>query len=211
MSRTGPILAEMREQEREARKNLIIDAAVRLFAKSPYHQVGMREIAAEAGLSAASIYRYFGDRDELFVEALLREIAGLSDQIEKFLGQDLEVQLAAVAEHYVAYMLDHQAFFQMMTHFMVQGGISKRALARFNEIERTVIDRFEAVFLRIGAQNGPRLKGHAFFAALNGILITYSNYPGRKPAEIRQHMLRLATLIADTFRQNILSKPDHPA
>jgi AcrR family transcriptional regulator len=201
----------MREQEREARKNIIIDAAVRLFAKIPYYQVGMREIAAEAGLSAASIYRYFSDRDELFVEALLRETGGLSGRIEDILAEGLEVQLENMAEHYVAYMLDHQAFFQMMTHFMVQGGISEKALSRFNEIERTVIDRFESVFLRIGARKNPRLRGHAFFAALNGILITYSNYPGRKPEEVRQHMLRLAAITADTFRLSVLHGTDTPA
>ena len=208
MNRTRPILAEMREQEREARKNIIIDAAVRLFANTPYNQVGMREIAAEAGLSAASIYRYFGDRDELFVEALFRESSGLAGDVENILGQDAVAQLETMAEGYVTYMLDHQAFFQMMTHFMFQSGISERALDRFNEIERTVIDRFESVFLQIGASKNPRLRGHAFFAALNGILITYSNYPGRKPEEVRQHILRLAALTAETFRQSVLSSKD---
>ena len=73
MTTSKSTLAKLRDEERETRKDLIVDAAVRLFAAKSYHRVGMREIAAEAGMSPATIYRYFSDRDELFVEALLRE------------------------------------------------------------------------------------------------------------------------------------------
>jgi len=52
-------LTKLRERERQARRNLIIDAAIKLFAAKPFKQVGMRDIAAEAGLSPASIYRIF--------------------------------------------------------------------------------------------------------------------------------------------------------
>ena len=55
----------LREDERETRKSIILDSAVRLFNEKIFHQVGMRDIAAEAGISAATIYRYFPSRDDI--------------------------------------------------------------------------------------------------------------------------------------------------
>ncbi|MHB8205535.1 MAG: helix-turn-helix domain-containing protein, partial [Desulfomonilaceae bacterium] len=63
MNQKKAVLTRMRENEREVRKNLIIDASMLLFSKTPFDKVGMRDIAAEAGLSPASIYRYFSNRD----------------------------------------------------------------------------------------------------------------------------------------------------
>jgi len=39
-------LKKLKEEEREVRRNLIIDAAIRLFGRKPFNQVGMREIAS---------------------------------------------------------------------------------------------------------------------------------------------------------------------
>jgi AcrR family transcriptional regulator len=68
---------KLREDEREVRKALIIGAAMKLFEEKSFHEIGMRDIAAEAGVSAASIYRYFPSRDDLFVEALIQDINSL--------------------------------------------------------------------------------------------------------------------------------------
>ena len=199
---SGSRLEKMREEEREARKTISVEAAVRLFGARPYHQVGMREIAAEAGLSPASIYRYFSDRDDLFVEALLRESRAIVEGFQGRAAQDPPAGLRPIAGHFVECLLERGAFFQMMTHFMVDGGISPEAVGRFNAIERGFVDFFEQAFQDLGIRENARLRAHAFFAALNGVLITFWSYPGRRPEETRRHMLRLAGLIAETFEKD---------
>ena len=42
-------LSQMKTREREDRKNMIIDAAERVFSNKPFNKVSMREIAEEAG------------------------------------------------------------------------------------------------------------------------------------------------------------------
>ncbi|MFH1135101.1 MAG: TetR/AcrR family transcriptional regulator [Pseudomonadota bacterium] len=203
MSTAKTTLEKMRADERVARKDLIVDAAIRLFAQTPYHQVGMREIAAEAGLSAASIYRYFSDRDDLFVEALLRETNSFVREFEAQQSRDGAIPLEKLAGGFIAFLLENGAFFQMMSHFMVDGGINPDAVESFNRIERRFLDHFEETFRRLGAQENVRLTAHAFFACLNGILITFWNYPGRGREETSRHMLRLATLVAGAFEKTI--------
>jgi AcrR family transcriptional regulator len=203
MNRNVSTLKRLREEEREARRNLIIDAAIRLFARMPFSQVGVRDIAAEAGLSAASIYRYFENRDELFVEALLREIKAIEESFELSQDDTTTLTIEKVAETFVQYLLDHDGFFQMMAHFMINGGIREKSLERFNAAERKLLDIVEQVFIRMGASGNVRVITHAFFASLNGILITFHNYPGRNPEETRKHARRLAGIIADMFRKGI--------
>lgn len=194
-------LKKLRESERQARRNLIIDAAIKLFATKPFKQVGMRDIAAEAGLSPASIYRYFSDRDALFVEALCRESQAIGARIEEIAQEGANQPVEHVAINYVDYLMEHDSFFQMMTHFMIDGGISEEALELFNSTERNLLEAFDELFRKTGARGNVRLISHAFFAALNGILITFRNYPGRKKEESRRHIQRLARIMAEIFRE----------
>lgn len=201
----GSALQRLREQEREARRNLILDAAVGLFAQRPHREVGMRDIAAAADMSAASLYRYFTDRDQLFVEALYRESVAISQGLRQLLAEGAdESRLEDLAAGFVERLLGHDNFFQMMAHFMIHGGMSAEAIERFNQTERLMLDVFEDAFRQMGSPGNLRLLAHAFFASLSGILITFRNYPGRKPEETRRHMTRLAALLAQIFRQGTM-------
>jgi AcrR family transcriptional regulator len=48
-----------------ARRQQIIDAAYRCFARNGFHQTTMREIYEEARLSPGAIYHYFDSKDEI--------------------------------------------------------------------------------------------------------------------------------------------------
>jgi len=202
MSDTKNTLEKMRQEEREARRNLILDAAVRLFSSMPFRQVGMRDIAAEAGMSAASLYRYFADRDDLFIEAFMRESQMIAAEFDRYMADNhnLGDPLVGVAKVLAHYLIDNESFFRMMTYFMVGGQINPEALERFNQTERHLLNVFEDAFKSAGVTENLRLLSHAMFAAINGIVITFRNYPGRDLDEARRHILRLSDLAAETFR-----------
>ena len=141
----------MRDLEREARRSIILDAAIVLFARKSFKQVSMRDIANQAGMSPASIYCYFKDQDHLFVEALFREATAIAANLSQRIESGQKVGLEEIAVNFVEYLLDHEALFRMMTHFMVDGGISQEALACFNETERRLLDAFEERFAKYGA------------------------------------------------------------
>jgi AcrR family transcriptional regulator len=61
----GPI-----SKNRNATEAKILEAARRLFAHDSYDNVGIRDIASEAGVDSALIGRYFGSKEGLFLEAL---------------------------------------------------------------------------------------------------------------------------------------------
>lgn len=66
----------------------ILDAAAKLFAERGVSAVGMAEVAAAAGCSRATLYRYFADRHELHVAFVHREA--------RRIGRDVETEVAPV-------------------------------------------------------------------------------------------------------------------
>jgi TetR/AcrR family fatty acid metabolism transcriptional regulator len=53
----------------------ILEAASRLFGRRRFHEVRMEDIAAEAEVGKGTLYRYFADKEELYL-ALLGRAAG---------------------------------------------------------------------------------------------------------------------------------------
>jgi AcrR family transcriptional regulator len=198
---------KLRQDEREVRKHLIISAAMTLFEERSFHEIGMRDIAAEAGVSAASIYRYFPSRDDLFVEALIQDI----NKIEKELEQRVEAggTLDELAIAVVDYLIDNESTFQMMCHFMIRGEVNERALKKFNAVQRYFLNMFDEAVTRAEGAESIKFFTHAFFASLAGVVLTFRNYPGRSKEERRAYMHRLALLIikeGNELGEDVLNK-----
>lgn len=64
----------VRKRDAEATQAAILEAAKIHFAKSGYEGAFLRDIAADAGVDAALINRYFGGKDGLFAAALKHSI-----------------------------------------------------------------------------------------------------------------------------------------
>jgi AcrR family transcriptional regulator len=62
-------------------RNLLLDAAVRVFSRKGAGGAALHEIAAEAGLSNGSFYNYFRTREELVAAASLRLAESLFAEI----------------------------------------------------------------------------------------------------------------------------------
>ncbi len=192
----------MRADERQARRRLIIEAAINLFGQKPFNEIGMRDIASQAGVSAASIYRYFPGRDDLLVEALIHEINKIVHEFEERLTRE-NVSIEVFSEYVIDYLIDNEATFQMMSYLMVKGQMSPGALEKFNRVQRKFLDGFDNVLKHAGILDNLRLFSQAFFASLAGVAMTYRNYPGRSKEEIRKHMQRLGLIIAQLFKRGL--------
>jgi AcrR family transcriptional regulator len=70
-------LPARRPRNAEATRAAITQSATRLFARDGYEQVGVRDIAADAGVDPALVNRYFGSKEGLFV-AVLESLVGPS-------------------------------------------------------------------------------------------------------------------------------------
>jgi AcrR family transcriptional regulator len=189
---------KLREEERETRKSLIIDAAMDLFGQKDFHKIGMRDIAKRAGISAAAIYRYFPSRDDVFVEALGRHMKEVEAMFERNLEEG-RTSLEELAMGSVNYLLENEAVFQMMGHFMVTGQIQPKALDRYNAMQRHFLDILERVNDQTDIGDHNRMVTHAIYASVTGVVMAFKNYPGRPPEEIKRHIYRLVRIVSSVF------------
>src|SRR6186997_1742538 len=68
---TGPPPA--RRRNAAATRRAILTSARRAFARAGYDGAGLREIAADAGVTAMMVNRYFGSKEQLFA-AVIAEV-----------------------------------------------------------------------------------------------------------------------------------------
>ena len=92
-----------REQTREA----IVSAALRLFAERGYVGVRVEDIARESGVSRATFYKHFAERDEILGELFGRLLA-TGDRIEAS-GDGAEARVLSLLDQIAAQMLEQEA------------------------------------------------------------------------------------------------------
>jgi AcrR family transcriptional regulator len=60
----------VRKRDSAATRAALLDAAAKLFAERGYDRTTVRDIAAEAGVNQALLFRYFGSKDALFASVM---------------------------------------------------------------------------------------------------------------------------------------------
>lgn len=65
-------MPKLAQEQIEKRMLRVEEAALALFKEHGFHNVGLRQIAAEAGVSLGNIYNYYKGKEELFDSILAR-------------------------------------------------------------------------------------------------------------------------------------------
>lgn len=203
MSEKKSTFLQLKESEREYRRELILDAAIKLFSERPFAEIGMRDIAKEAGISPASIYRYFPSRDVILMEVLGLDIHE-GKQLQRKRLEKGQASIEEIAMGIVDFFLDKAATLHMLSHFMLKDSVDEETQERFKKTQEYYLDHFDRVMVEAGAaQENVRLFSHAFFAAILGIILVFRKYNGSSKEEIRKRLHRLARLTATIFKQGM--------
>ena len=194
-------LSRLKQQERETREDLIIDAARTVFGSKTYDKVSMQEIANAAGIAKSSIYTYFKNQEALFVEAAYRDTKRFIGELEKKLQESDDARkLETLIAHFLEYNTRNEVYWQMITRFSLYGEISGESSRKLDVVARRFMDLLDLVFADLPADVDRRMLSHSLFAALSGILIAFRKYPGRSEDESLEHMQRVGRLFRDMFQ-----------
>lgn len=189
-------LSQLKEQEREVRRALIIDAARTLFGIRTYDAVSMAEIARTAGIAKSSIYTYFPSQEALFVEVVARDSERCIMEMVQTVRIGGQQALSGVIRTFLDYYFDNEAEWRMITRFALHGDISIAASQRLDLVARRLMDLLEqAVTSAAPGHPEARLLSHTLFSALSGILISFRKYPGRGESARREHIQRIGDTV----------------
>ena len=94
----------------------MLDAAARLFGTKRFHEVRMDDVAAEAEVSKGTVYRYFKDKEELYLALLERAtrqlLVHLRDSLPHVAGA--RAKLVAMVEAILAHFDSHPHLFDLI-------------------------------------------------------------------------------------------------
>lgn len=108
-----------KEREREQRKKEILDSAEKLFFKSGYDDVSMNDIANDVELNKATLYLYFGNKEELFFATVLRGAQIMISLIKEEISNSktgVETILTFV-NAYNQFVLSYPDYYRIYTYF----------------------------------------------------------------------------------------------
>lgn len=102
-------------------RDLILDAAERLFARQGYAATTIKQIGADAGVNSALLYYYFADKEALYHEVLGRLISGLAAEgMRRLRGvADPSSAIRALVEGQVEILLARPQLPQLMVRELV--------------------------------------------------------------------------------------------
>lgn len=98
-----------RRQQKEERREQILDAALRIFAEKGFAGASIRDIAKEVGVTEGLIYHYFESKDQL-LNACWKERtwrAHLERILAEGVGQPLEIVLRALMSDFLQTLRDN--------------------------------------------------------------------------------------------------------
>ena len=90
-------------------RGAVLRAAMHRFATLPYSDVTIRDVAADAGVSAPLVMKHFGSKEQLFLAAA--DLAGQFDEL-------LDAPDTELAHHMVLQVLSIQAWPQAINPFL---------------------------------------------------------------------------------------------
>lgn len=112
-------LTDRRREEKDRRRNEILDAAAAVAAEGGFDAITMDQVARRARLSRALVYVYFEDKAALCLalceraqELLLERFAAATRE-----ASDGLARLAAMGRAYVQFAHDHPIHFEAMARF----------------------------------------------------------------------------------------------
>jgi TetR/AcrR family fatty acid metabolism transcriptional regulator len=162
------------------KRERILDAAVRVFARNGFHATRVSEIAKAAGVADGTIYLYFKSKEallvSLFEDRIERLLAFLNAELSRAasasskLRRIIEIQLGILeGERDLAEVLT--VISRQSTKLMKQYG-ARKFVAYLDVIARIVAEGQATGELRKDIP--PHLAARAIFGALDGIALTWA-------------------------------------
>jgi len=199
---------KLRENERETRKNLILDAALNVFEKKTFYKTSMSDIAKELGVSTATLYSYFPSQEELFLEAFIRDLSYI-DQIlkESFDNssnkEDSSTAIDTLANAMVSHLLNSEATFQLISLLMTERDMPEHLKEKFYMMKQELNERMLNV-LKLSGIKDPDIKtSRAFFASVIGAIMLFKNFPEKEMKDSEENLIDLVSYIVTLFKAGV--------
>lgn len=162
-------------RRRQRTRALVLDAAELMLSQRAPEEIRIEDVAAEAGISAASVYVHFGTKGALLAAVTERVLAVATETLRSAYEAEASPleRFAGVGAAYLRLLLDHPLVVKYLTATGERGprtSVEGEVVARFSqlrrEFEQSIRDAVESGAIR---QVDPELMSYFLFGAWNGV------------------------------------------
>jgi AcrR family transcriptional regulator len=135
-----PRTQETFQQIRDSSKQNILDKAVDVFVKQGLANTKVSDLSQAAGISQGLLYRYFTDKDDIFITLLERAINGVTDYAQtaaKYTGTPLE-KLYCLTEKILKGMAEEPVYFQLFAQAIALPGRVRETLEKLGTVTEII-------------------------------------------------------------------------
>lgn len=137
-------MPEKKRMTGEDRREQILKIAADAFAEFGLHGVSAEQIAREAGITHAYVFRLFGTKKDLFIEVIRRAFGTMTARLTEAAGQASGLDaLSAMGQRYHDSLTDRTLLLLQLQAFAACGDEQVRAAVResFGAMWNTVAER----------------------------------------------------------------------
>lgn len=149
----------LQNDQKSQKRDLIIQAAARVFAQKGFAGTIMADIAEEAGIGKGTIYEYFESKEDLFFavfEWFTQELTSLAMVSVSTLGGTASERLMTLGESLVKAGMGMEDMFSLSMEFWA-ASVSSQMKNRFKEVFKQVYMDFRRIIsalIRDGIERG---------------------------------------------------------
>lgn len=197
-------------RERQARTNLLLESAERLFVEKGFHDTSINDIAEDADFSRTSVYQYFNNKEEIYLCILERYTDLLTRRVLDATARASGVpeKIRAFVEGIRGVAREKPNFFQL---FFIQrhqleprlsAELKNQLNARRRELENVFRD-----FYRQGIEKGEvrdigvKDASNLFFAQVTGMMLLHEYYGGEFDVTLDEHLEKSLQLYLEFVEQ----------
>ena len=141
-------MPKLKPETEQARRQNILDAAERCFARGGFHGTSMQDICKAAAVSPGALYVYFDSKEALIAGLCERDRAELTERLENVAeAPDFLGALKAIGESYFAE--DPAAKRRVAVEMGLEASRNARVGEVFMSADQFVLDAFGGLFQRL--------------------------------------------------------------
>ncbi|MGF7184605.1 TetR/AcrR family fatty acid metabolism transcriptional regulator [Desulfitispora alkaliphila] len=102
----------------KGKRELILEAAIKIYAQKGFQQSKIEDIAQEANVGKGTVYEYFGSKKELFEEMIKQSIEHYSSSVESQVrcASNSEESLKLAVKGHIEFCLEYRDMAQVFFH-----------------------------------------------------------------------------------------------
>jgi AcrR family transcriptional regulator len=186
-----------------SRGEQILETAARLFDKRHYHEVRMEDLAAQAGVAKGTLYRYFQDKEDLYIALLLSATLRFCKEMDVALEgvKCPEEKIRIFLRRSVAFFDEYPYFLDLMQR--VESSVEAKRMRPLLDARQSFFDTINAIIAELAATGRYRIDDPQMAAlALTGMnRQMHRFYPKPWPADLPERM-------ADFFFRGLKAGPE---